>query len=437
MNRKPISLIAIYVLAHLSYNGFAQPVLSLNDAIQQALQKNYDLQLVQQNEEIAQVQNNWGNAGRLPVVNGNAGYTVSSSNVYQKLNTGTVIERNGALLQNQNAAINASWRLYNGGRVTAAKKRLDAQEQMAGIAIKQQANQTVYNVISGYLGLMRLKQQKLALEQTQELFKERMKLAENRFKIGVADKSDFLQAQVDYNQQQNLLLNNELDTKQSISYLNNLMVRDANELFTTEEQIAQVSIPARSAIISSIDTLSPALLLAKSQELVLMQQYKEIRAQLLPTLSLNGGASLNNSNNTAGQLLRNTSYGPTAGITMSIPIYQAGIVKQQLKVNQILQHAQRLQYDQIKNDLQTSLANAFNSAENSGRQYELEIRNLALVKENSAIAMERFRKGSITTVELRQSQLNLIESQTRMINAQYQMRQAETDILLLMGKLIQ
>jgi outer membrane protein TolC len=49
---------------------------------------------------------------------------------------------------------------------------------------------------------------------------------------------------------------------------------------------------------------------------------------------------------------------------------------------------------------------------------------MEVVKENNFIAMERFRKGSITTVELRQTQLNYIETQTRLINAMYQMKQA-------------
>jgi len=53
------------------------------------------------------------------------------------------------------------------------------------------------------------------------------------------------------------------------------------------------------------------------------------------------------------------------------------------------------------------------------------------------IAMERFRKASITSVELRQTQVNLIESQTRMINARYQMKQAEADVMLVMGKLVE
>jgi hypothetical protein len=166
-------------------------------------------------------------------------------------------------------------------------------------------------------------------------------------------------------------------------------------------------------------------------------QSKEINAQRLPTLSLNAGANLNNTNNSAGQLLRNTNYGPVAGVSLAIPIYSAGLVKQQLRVNKVQQKTQQVFYDQLKNDLQTSLANAYNSSDNALKKYELAVKTLEVVKENNFIAMERFRKGSITTVELRQTQLNYIETQTRLINSMYQLKQAQADILLIMGRLVQ
>lgn len=415
----------------------AQSLLTLDQAIQNALQNNYDLQVVKNDLEIAQIENNWGNAGRLPTVAANGGYTISNSNVFQKLNTGVEIERKGATLQNENASVSAQWRVFNGFRVTAAKKRLETQEEIGNIAVRQQANQTVYNVIVAYLNLMRLKLERKALEETIALFQERMTLAENRFTIGVAAKSDWLQAQVDFNQQQNNLLVNELNTKDAITFLNNLMVHNPDETFSVSDTLGKINLPTRGEIIASIDTLNPQLLIAQKNQLVLMQQYKEINAQRLPTLSLSAGANLNNTNNSAGQLLRNTNYGPTAGVSVAIPIYSAGLVKQQLRVNKVQQKTQQVFYDQVKNDLQTSLANAYNSSENATRKYELETKTMDVVRENNFIAMERFRKGSITSVELRQTQLNYIEVQTRLINSMYQMKQAQADILLIMGRLVQ
>jgi outer membrane protein TolC len=214
-------------------------------------------------------------------------------------------------------------------------------------------------------------------------------------------------------------------------------VHSPDDVFVVADSIARVTLPSRSEIISTLDTLNPQLLIAKKNQVVLVQQQKEINAQRLPTLSLSAGANFNSNKNSAGQLLTNTNYGPTAGLQLAIPIYSAGLVKQQLRVNAVQQKTQQVFFDQIRNDLQTTLANAFNSSENARQKYELEQKTLQVVKENNFIAMERFRKGSITTVELRQTQLNYIESQARLIRAMYQAKEAEADILFVMGKLVE
>jgi outer membrane protein TolC len=103
----------------------------------------------------------------------------------------------------------------------------------------------------------------------------------------------------------------------------------------------------------------------------------------------------------------------------------------------VLQKNQTVQIDRLKNDLMSALANAYFNYNNAQRQYQLEQKNLEVVQENNVIGMERFRKASITTVELRQIQINLVESLNRLIIARYTMKQAEADVLLIMGKLVE
>jgi outer membrane protein len=414
----------------------AQPQLTLNEAIALAIQQNFDLKLAKNDADIAVLQNNWGNAGRLPTVNGAMGYNFSSNNLDQRLANGTIIKRNGASFQSENVSVGAQWRVFNGMRVVATKNRLDALERMGATGVKAQANQVVYNVVTAYLNVLRFEAQKLANDQTMLLVEERMKLAENRFKIGTAGKSDYLQALVDYNQAKNAGIAAENAIAQSKTAVNNLLSRPPDEAFLTNDTVSIVEMPNRAGVLAALDTLNPSLLMAREQLVVLAQQAREINAQRLPTLTINAGAGLNNSQNSAGFTLRNTTYGPNAGVGLAIPIYQGGVVKQQMKVNQIQQKSQQIQIRNIKNDLQSALVNAYNSFDFAKAQLELEEQNLISVKENSNIAMERFRKGSITTVELRQAQFNLIESETRKISALYQMKQSEADVLLLLGKLV-
>lgn len=412
-------------------------VLSLKQAIDLALENNFEIKIARNNEDIAQIQNNWGNAGRLPTVNGSAGYSYSSNNLRQKLTNGTEISRDGASFQSENASVSAQWRIYNGGRVLAAKNRLEEQEKISRLFFRQQANQVVYEVITAYLNILRFEKQKETTLEAIRLFEERMVLAENRFNIGVAAKSDYLQAVADLNAQKGLVIQIENNLAISKALLNDRLSRNPEENFNVSFDMADVTIPPMANLTVEIDTLNPELLINKSQSMVLMQQYKEINALRLPTLNLNAGANLNNSNNSAGFTLQNTTYGPNAGVSIAVPIFQGGVIKQQLKVNKVLQQTQSINYSAIKNSLLTSLSNAYSTLKNARRTNELELSNLEVIRENNQIAMERFKKASITTVEFRQTQLDLIESQTRVINSVYLMRQAEADILLIMGRLVE
>ncbi len=440
-----IKLIAIIFTVLLSQHTsvmaqtslFTDSVLTLRNAIDMALENNFDIRIARNNEDIADIQNNWGNAGRLPTVSGGAGYSFSSNNLRQKLTNGTEITRNGASFQNENANVSAQWRLYNGGRVLAAKDRLNEVEKISHLQWRDQANQVVYQVITAYLNILRFEKQRETTMEIIQLFQERMILAENRFNIGVAGKSDYLQAVADLNLQKSFIIQIENNLAISKNLLNNQLARDPSTPITVSFQIADVALPPLATLASGIDTLNPQLLINKSEAVVLAKQYKEINALRLPTVSLNAGANLNNSQNSAGFTLQNTTYGPNAGIQLAVPIFQGGVIKQQMRVNKVLQNTQVIGFQRIRNDLLSSLNNAYVTYQNAKRQHELELGNLDVIRENNQIAMERFKKASITTVEFRQTQLDLVESQTRVINAVYLMKQAEADILVIMGKLVE
>lgn len=419
------------------FQSHAQEILTLDEAIRTALEKNFQLSIAKNEEEVARLVNNWATAGKLPTVTGLAGYNFSNNNLDQRLANGTNIKRNGATFQSEVLNVSAQWRIFNGFRVLAAKDRLDQQQKIASLSVRQEANLLVYDIITGYLNILRFQAQMSANRETLSLFEERMKLAENRFNIGVSGKSDYLQAASDYNSAKAGMISLENSIAQEKVRLNNLLSRNPATDFTTTDAVPVAPFDSRDKILAAIDTLNPAMLIARAQMNVLYQQRREINAGRLPTVSLNSGIGLNNSNNSAGFTLRNTTYGPTAGLQVAIPIFQGGLVKQSLKVNEIQQKNQAVQLQVLKNNLSASIAAAFNNYHNANRQYELEKENLELVKENNKIAMERFRKASITSVELRQTQINLIESQTRMINARYQMKQAEADVLLVMGRLVE
>ncbi len=94
-------------------------------------------------------------AGGLPLVTGSVGDNEQVSNVNQKLNTGTIIKRNGASGNTMNSGITASLLLYNGSRVVSTKQRLTDLEVQSEQYLNSEIQNEVAAVITAYYDVVR------------------------------------------------------------------------------------------------------------------------------------------------------------------------------------------------------------------------------------------------------------------------------------------
>jgi outer membrane protein TolC len=177
------------------------------------------------------------------------------------------------------------------------------------------------------------------------------------------------------------------------------------------------------------------LLMAQSNLSILAQQKREITSQRMPAVTFNTNFNLTQSRNDAGFTLFNRNLGPNGNIGIAIPLFQGGAVKAQERVADVQIKNQQVVIDRLKNQVNTNLVNAYFNFQNALNLVELEKTTLQLILENNLIATERFRKLAITSLELRQVQLDYINGQSRYINALFQAKLAEAEMKLLAGSL--
>jgi outer membrane protein TolC len=77
----------------------------------------------------------------------------------------------------------------------------------------------------------------------------------------------------------------------------------------------------------------------------------------------------------------------------------------------------------------------FRSYQNNLELVDLERDNLSNAEQTLDIALERFRLGTISSLELREAQRSFLESENRLINAEFEAKVAETELLRLSGEL--
>ncbi len=434
MKKKLKLLLASWLISSIAFTQSTSK-LTIDEAIKIAVEKNFDVEIERNAQEIGAINNNWGTAGLFPTVNATSTLGIASNNLEQRLTNGTTIKRNGAVLRNVNAGLAVSWRVFDGMRMFATKRRLEELQNIGELTFRSQVNTTVFNVIAAYYQIVQLNQQKKALQATIKFFEERKLIAESRFTIGTAPKTDFLQAEVDLNQQKGNLLAVENSIRIAKADFNNLLARKPETSFEVMDLIEPDADLTFAALVNKAQSDNYELLLAQSSLSVLVQQKREIISQRLPSVTLNGNFNLSQSRNDAGFTLFNRNLGPSGNIGIAVPIFQGGNIKRQEQVADINIKNQQVIIDRLKNQVNTNLLNAYSNFQNALNLVKLEKNTLALIEENNLIATERFRKLAITSLELRQVQIDYINGQTRYINSLYMAKLAEAEMKLLAGDL--
>ncbi|HEV8082112.1 MAG TPA: TolC family protein [Chitinophagaceae bacterium] len=426
----------LFIAQFFFFNGqlFAQDtLLTAEDAVKYAIEHNYGITISRNNIEIGKINNNWANAGAIPIISATANKAIGLNNLQQKLSNGTVTNRNGTSTKNFNAGVAVNWRVFDGLRMFATKRRLKELERNGEYTFRKNLNEIVYNVISSYYNVVTLKEQVKSTQEQIGLYRDRNDLAQRRFEIGTGAKYEVLEAQVDLNEQNSILLSLQNSLAIAKTSLYNIMGKAPDTTYSVVDTITVKELPAIEEAQNKIEMQNPDILLANSDLTVLFESRKELNAQRLPVVTLNGFYNFARNSNGAGFTLFNQTYGPSGSIGVAIPLFNGGLIKKQVAVTDILIKNQNITLAETKNTLQTALTNAYINYNNSLKIVQLEKSNLELATENIFIATERFKKLNITSVELRQIQISYNDAKTRLYNALYQAKLAEAQVALLIG----
>ncbi len=414
-------------------NVFGQTPISLEDAIKEAIKNNLDIAIERNEYMLTGINNSWSNAGAYPTIQADLTPTISSSNLNQKLASGLDINRNGVVAKNFNAEVNANWNVLNGFKLYTTKERLEQLEQIGELNLIQQINNLSYEVALTYAAAQQLIQQQKNIEEQISITQERIDINQKKVEVGASGKSDLLQAQIDKN---SLISAREALAGQytnTLISLGLLMGRSPGDYPAVEETMSLPVTEPLDAVIQLALKQNPTILATNKQIAVTALTQKETKAVRLPNVNVRTGYGYNRSQSTGGFSLFNQSYGPTASLGISVPIYSGGRVKSVLDQLDIQMKNQQLNYNQLILEYTTMITQAYNDEKMAEARILLVKDNIKLAKENLEISQGRAKYQSITALELRQAQYSLMELQTELINNTFQARAAKLKLTMLSG----
>jgi outer membrane protein len=418
----------------------AQPTLSLDQAIAASLVNNYDILLSRNDSVLAALDYSYANYAFFPRLNANAAYNLNNNDSKQILADGSKRERDDIKSNNLSASVSLNWTLFDGLRMFATRKRLGQLVELGELQIKNQVVTTVADVMRAYYDLVRQQQQLKAIQETMQLSEERLQLAQYKFDIGTGAKPDVLQAQIDLNAQRSAYLTQQTSILKTKELLNQLLAIDVATDFTVLDTIPITTSLLLDSIQNGLTGVNPQLLLIQKNLDIANLSLQERRAERWPTVSFNSTYNFSRNENKSVinpfQTLFNQTKGLNYGFSATIPLFNGYNTRRLIKSTELDIEYQQLQYKRSLAQINTSIVNAYKDYDLSKRTLALEEDNIKLVRENLFIARERYRLGISTFIEMREAQRSLEDANNRLIQARYNTKVAEIELLRLRGDLV-
>lgn len=435
MNKK-LSKIIFLKLLFICFVATSQNILTIDEAIKNGLEKNYNV-LIQKNvNEISKLQNNYGNAGMSPTVSLNANIALSNLNSYQEFSTGTIQQKNGAQSHNIGASINAGWVIFDGLKMFTIKKRLTENEKLSELNLKQQMENTIFDIISLYYNVVKLNQLIKASKQNIEIYDERKKIAQLKYEIGSDSKVDLMLAQSNLNKAKSSLIQLEIQLLNAKTDLNTLMFKPIDNDFITSDTLLINYNPDINELKTEAIKNNSSLLISKQLESISFLNFRESKSNNLPIVQLNGSYNFIQNQSQAGFVFLNKQSGVNVGLTAGWLIFNGTKNSKLSKERNIVYLNQKYASDFIQQKVDAQVFNNYKNFVLNKSIVVLETQNLTDAKELITISIERYKLGKANFLETIETQKNLEDAQIRYVDALYAMKIAEAELLRSNGKLI-
>jgi outer membrane protein len=414
----------------------AQERMDIKQAIELGLKNNYAITIARNESEIAKNNYTPGNAGFLPQLSLNASGSLSDNNTKQNYSSGLVVNKDGVRSNGFNSGVALNWTIFDGMKMFATYDKLKVLKEMGELEARAEVESTVSKIILAYYEIIRQKQLMKTIEDGMDVYAERVKIANAKLEIGSGNKADLLQAKVDMNEQRSALLKQKTNIANAKAQLNNLLARDIQTTFEVPDSIAIGYDPKYEEVKNNLSKQNVSIQLAQRNSLVAKYTLKEIGSQRYPRIGLNAGYNFTRSENQAGFVLLNQNLGLNTGFTASWLLFNGLNTQRQYRNAKMELVNYELLYANAKYEAETQLLLAYNKLQDAMQVLNLERENEALAKENVAIALERFRLGSSTSIELKEAQKSLLDAGSRLVIARYDAATAETELKRLDGTLM-
>lgn len=413
----------------------AQEILTLEEAVKIALENNYEIRISKNDLTIDKTNVSVGYAGMLPKVAANVVDNNNIQNTTQTRSDGTTTTLDNAKNNSITYGVGLDWTVFDGFRMFARYDQLKALQKLGEAELKLTIITKISDVTSTYYDLVQQQQQLSALDSTIVISNQRVELAQNRFTIGRASKLELLNAQVDLNTDTTTYLRQKELYANTKTLLNQMLARDVKIDFRVIDTITVDDKLLLPELTSLAEKQNPQLEAQVLNKKIAELQLKQIKGDRYPVIKVNSGYNFTDTESSLGFVTQSNAKGLNYGFSATLNLFDGFNQRRNEKVAKLLVDNAKIAIEQQNQILQSTLMTSFQTYLTNLELMKLEQKNEAIAKQNLDITLEKFRIGTIPTIEFRTAQLNYINAKVRNSNAQFQAKLSEIALKELAGNL--
>jgi len=427
------------VLLAIFPDSFSQSVYGLKECIGIGLERNFSLLVARNNETIASNNFTPGNAGYLPSLSLNSSYSGTLTDSKQKMTDGSTNSASGVYNTTSANSVSLGWTLFDGFSVRTTYKKLGELKKQGELNTRLAAENLVSEIISGYYNYIQQIQLLNNMKYAVALSKERLRIDEDRYLLGSGSKLEVLQSRVYLNADSSRLSKQSEVVRSAQVKLNELMAADdVGASFLTQDTAIQVNPTLLyDDLLDQTLSRNTGLLIAAGNRTLSEYDYRIISSRTYPYLNLTSGYSYNMYNYSSSTTKTNAVKGMNYGLTLGFNLFDGFTQRRSIRNATIDMQNKELLYQQLEQGIRADLITIFNAYSNNLRLITLEKQNLSTAAENLDIALERYKLGSLSGIDLREVQKSLLDARESLLSIQYQAKIAEVSLMLISGRIME
>ena len=336
------------------------------------------------------------------------------------------------------SAISISQNIYDGGVWWNSIRQAKNNYKIAEEFDRQIKSNIIRNVHTNYFNYLKASQLLDVARSNLMSSQQQLALAQQKYELGSAKKTDLLKAEVRFGQARVDVVNNDAGLQNAYLSLKNAMGLIGKDVdFSIKEVESPLDIvPEFETGFELVQKFNPSVKAKQYQISAAELGEKIAKGSRLPIISAN--ASMSGTADNIGDAISNSSNEQqrvNTGLSISIPIFSGNSISTRIQKAKIAVDKQESEYLTQLQDLSVQLQISIDQLNNYQEIIPINETVLVSAEEDLKLAQVRYSQGSTTILEVLDAQVSVVRARSSLIRTKYDAYIQQANLKALLGTL--